>query len=98
MRKYEVIRTNQIYIGLKNILLYKAQYSVKNAIAFRNKTLQEIDGLETFPNVWKLLKDNFRAKIIDGCLLVFQVDEEMKKVFVLDIVDPKQGTIAGKYY
>ncbi len=43
MTKYEVIRTNQIYIGLKNILLYKAQYSVENAIEFRNKTLQEID-------------------------------------------------------
>lgn len=99
MRKYSVEITNQAHESLDAIIEHKISHS-KNLISaynFRAGFYEQVDTLSTFPQRGFNIARNNKAKVYKGHLIIYHIQEPVK-VSVLDIIDPKQDTIASKYY
>ncbi len=99
MKKYHVQVYESAFEGLREILLFKLEASQTNtgAINFRDEIFTAIEQLESLPHSGKLLNGSYRAKVILGHWLVYEIDEPNLTVYVSDIIDPQQETRAGKF-
>ena len=86
-------------MALKKVLLFKVESSQTNtgAMAFRDRIFKAMKSLESLPYSGKKLNQNYRARVISGHWLVYEIDEASSTVYVSDIIDPQQETIASKY-
>ena len=98
MKKYKIIRSIQLLSSLENLVINKTQFSPKYAEKFKEKVIDGISSLNVFPYIGKPIGYDRRAKVIDGHLLIYSIDEKSLTVKVLTIVDPRQYLIAKKYY
>mgnify|MGYP000383259366 CR=1 FL=1 len=99
MKTYNVQVYESTFEGLKDILLFKVESSQTNtgAIAFRDSIFKAIKDLAKFPHSGKKLNQNYRAKVVAGHWLVYEIDEANTTVYVSDIIDPQQLSRAGKF-
>jgi len=94
---YEVIPSPTLLKSLSELVKNKAYYRESGAIKFRDNVMKTIDNLATLPQTGSSLFVGYKTKVIQGCILAYRIDEVNKKVYVFDIVDPTQDTIARKY-
>ena len=99
MRKYHVEVYDSAFLALQEILFFKIEKSqvTSGAIAFRDEILEAIKNLERLPHSGKILNDTYRAKVVSGHWLVYEIDEKQSVIFVSDVIDPQQFSKTGKY-
>ncbi len=97
MKQYRLDVANQVYVSLAFIYEHKKEYDPLAANKFADGCLDDIKTLSYFPHRGFNLSDKYKAKIYKEHLIVYQI-QEPNKVNVLDIIDPRQHTVASKYY
>ncbi|MDC9715421.1 MAG: hypothetical protein PSN36_06375 [Gammaproteobacteria bacterium] len=97
MEKYKIELSNQIYISLDTIYEHKKEYDQHSAIDFVSGFFDEVKKLSYLPHRGTNKPNNNRALIYKKHLIIYHI-QEPDKVNVLDIIDPKQDTVASKYY
>ncbi len=99
--KYEVILTEKAKIELKGIYDYISK-SLMSEIAAKNlynKVKDSILRLEDFPESCSIIehyKDNkyqYRKLVINNYLVIYRIDEENKKVYIVRIIYGKRNYI-----
>lgn len=98
MNEYTLVELDRFYLSFESLLLYRAEYSKESASHFKNKAFEWIELIGTFPFAGRVFWEKYRTKVISGCLIIYRVDELQKKIFIMDIFDPKQDTEAEKYH
>jgi hypothetical protein len=99
MQKYSLYIVNQAHQSLRNIVSYKIEYShdIASAERFVAGFYEWVNTLSTLPHRgFNVLAGN-KTQIYQNHLIIYPI-QEPDKVSVLDIIDPKQATIASKYY
>ena len=99
--KYEVILTEKAKIELNGIYDYisKALMSEIAARNLYNKVKDSILRLEDFPESCSIIehyKDNkyqYRKLVINNYLVIYRIDEENKKVYIVRIIYGKRNYI-----
>ena len=99
MRRFDVYVHDSAFDDLEQILEFKLELSDTNsgAIRFRDSILSAIDDLHSLPFASKPLIRGYRAKVVLGHYLIFEVDEANLKVYVSQIIDPAQHTKAAPF-
>jgi len=99
MKKYSVEITNRAHGSLDAIIGHKISYSddLISAYNFRSGFYEQVGALSIFPHRGFNMPRGNKAQVYKNHLIIYHIQEPVK-VSVLDIIDPKQDTIASKYY
>jgi len=97
MEKYNIELANQVYVSLDAIYEYKKKYDKNSAINFVNGFFEELERLKSLPHRGINKPSNNRALVYKKHLIIYHV-QEPNKVLILDIIDPRQDSLASKYY
>ena len=97
MKQYKLNVANQVYDSLGAIYENKRKYDVPSAKRFAEGCLRELEKLSTLPHRGANLSGEYKSRSYQHHLIIYQIIEP-DEVRVLDIVDPKQHTVASKYY
>ena len=97
MEKYNIKLVNQVYESLDNIYRHKKEYDEDSAINFVSGFFDEIEKLKYLPQRGSNKANSSKAIIYKNHLIIYNIKEH-NIVIILDIIDPKQYTVAHKYY
>jgi plasmid stabilization system protein ParE len=99
MQIYEVHITSQAHISLRDIVKHKIEYSedIISAKNFADGFYDATNTLITLPHRGHNMPKNNRAIIYKNHLIIYHITEP-NKVEILDIIDPRQYTVANRYY
>ena len=96
MQKFEINISEQAHNNLREITKNKILYDAPSALKFFNGFYNDIETLGVFPHRGFNLINDLKAKIYKNHLIIYQILNT--EVNIIDIVDPKQHSIAKKYY
>ena len=96
MQKFEINISGQAHNNLREITKNKILYDALSALRFFNGFYDDIKTLGVFPHRGFNLINDLKAKIYKNHLIIYQILNT--EVNIIDIVDPKQHSIAKKYY
>jgi len=93
MKKYRVTISDQVLNSVRDYLSYIAeeQRAPLNAVRWWKKALEKIFSLETMPHRCPYAPENeteslpIRMLIVDRCLFLFTIDEDLSVVRVLKL-------------
>jgi len=94
MEKYNIELANQVYASLNAIYEHKKEYNQNSAINFVNGFFEELKNL---PHRGINKPSNNRALVYKKHLIIYHI-QEPTKVLILDVIDPRQDSLASKYY
>lgn len=97
MKTYKVKVANQVYDSLAVLFENKREFDEPSAKRFAEGCLKELSKLTTLPHRGSNLSRDYKSRSYQHHLIIYQIIEP-DEVRVLDIVDPRQYTIASKYY
>ena len=99
MKKYNVEITNQAHESLDTIIEHKISHSddLVSAYNFRSGFYEHAKALSIFPHRGFNMPRGNKAQVYKSHLIIYRIQEPLK-VSVLDIIDPRQDTVASKYY
>jgi len=99
MKKYNVEITNQAHESLDAIIEHKINYSddLVSAYNFRSGFYEQGDTLSSFPHRGFNMPRGNKAQVYSNHLIIYQIIEP-NEVRILDLIDPRQHTVAIKYY
>ncbi len=99
MKKYRISIANQAHESIRNIVRHKIEYSgdISWAISFSDGFYDELEQLEVLPYRGTALSLWCRVRTYRDHLIVYTIVEP-DTVEVIDLVDPRQHTVAWKYY
>ncbi len=97
MKQYKTRVLDQAQESLELIVIHKVEYDQNSARDFAIGFYEELEKLSYFPYRCVSLVQDCRAKIYSKHLIVYRIIEP-DLVEIIDIVDPKQHTVASKYY
>lgn len=99
MQIYEVHITSWAHLSLRNFIKHKIEYSEDfvSAERFADGFYNATNTLSTLPHCGHNMPKNNKAIIYKNHLIIYMI-QEPNIVHVLDIIDPRQYTVANKYY
>ncbi len=97
MKNYKIELAYQVYVSLDTIYKHKNKYDKNSAIDFVSGFFDEVKRLSYLPHRGTNKPNNNRALIYKKHFIIYHIHEP-DKISVLDIIDPKQDTVASKYY
>jgi len=98
MKNYKVEILAQAEESIIEITKNKMEYDLPSALRFFDEFYEDIKELHTLPERGFSLGQGRRGRIYKDHIIPYVVDDETMTVFVVDIVNPKQHTKAGKYF
>ncbi len=96
MERYSIELADQVYVSLDAIYEHKKEYDQNSAIDFVSGFFDEVKKLEYLPHRGINKPSSNKALIYKKHFIIYRIQKPI--VMVLDIIDPKQHTVAGKYY
>jgi len=96
VQKFEVYISEQAHDNLREITVNKIAYDAPSALKFFEGFYEDVKTLGYFPQRGFNLINNLKAKIYKNHLIIYQISDD--KVNIIDIIDPKQHSLASKYY
>lgn len=97
MEKYNIELANQVYISLDIIYQHKKEYDPQSAINFVSGFFSEIEKLSYLPHRGANKAHNTKGLIYKNHYIIYKI-QSPNLVRILDIIDPRQDTIASQYY
>ncbi len=99
MQKYSVHITNQAHESLRDIVSHKIEYieDIPSAERFADGFYEQAQALSILPHRGFNMPRGNKAQVYRNHLIIYNIQEPIR-VTVLDIIDPKQDTVASKYY
>jgi plasmid stabilization system protein ParE len=97
MENYNIEFANQVYISLDVIYEHKKEYDPLSAIRFVSGFFDEVQKLSYLPYRGINKANNTKGLLYKNHLIIYKI-QEPNQVRILDIIDPRQYTIASKYY
>jgi len=96
MEKYNIELANQVYLSLDAIYEHKKEYDQNSAINFVNGFFEEIKKLEYLPQRGINKAKSNKGLIYKNHLIIYNIHKS-NSVRILDVIDPKQHTVAKNY-
>ncbi len=96
MQKFSINISEQAHNSLKEITKNKILYDASSTLVFFNGFYDDTKTLGVFPHRGLNLINNLKAKIYKNHLIIYQILET--EVNIIDIVDPRQHSVAKKYF
>lgn len=97
MEKYKIEFANQVYISLDVIYEHKNEYDPLAAINFVGGFFDEVQKLSYLPYRGINKANNTKGLLYKNHLIIYSI-QEPNRVKILDIIDPRQYTVANRYY
>lgn len=97
MKRYTIHISDFAYENIKHISEFILKDSYQNAIIFSLGVVKKIQSLEFFPNSWKKLPQDVRAKVFQSHYIVYNINEKRWSVEILSVVSCKNYKAYEKY-
>jgi toxin ParE1/3/4 len=97
--KYNVIVTPEAQEGIRDFFLYIFERAPLNAARWLQNLQKQIETLERFPErcgparEQEYLEEDLRQLLFQSHRIIFQIDAQNKKVFVLHVRHAKRRTL-----